>query len=425
MMSQMAPSNRSDGSLRVALDARIPAGRWGGIQQVVEGLAYGLSRLDGGDEYVFLAERGASAWLAPMIGGGSHIVEVPRGYGRTRVRRAYEAVAERAPAAARIARRAASRLTGVSMPIAKSDGFVESIGVDIVHFTTPQAYLTHLPSIYQPHDLLHRHHPEQFDAIHARYREDAYRAFSEAASIVAVMTEWGRADICRVFGLPAGRIAVVPWAPVAGLRRISEPSRDLDLPDRFLLYPAQTWPHKNHIRLIEALAMLRDRGTVVPLVCTGRQTEHMAAIRRRIDALGIGDQVRFLGYVSADDLDAIYRRATALVFPSRFEGWGLPVVEAFAFDLPVASSNATCLPEVAGGGALMFDPESTEDMASAISRIWTDERLRSELRSAGRRRVGELSWERTARIYRALYRQVAGRVLTDEDRALLAPPTLP
>ena len=411
--------------LRVAVDARIPDRRWGGVQQVVEGLAYGLSRLDSGDEYLFLVEGGASEWLASMIGEGCRIVEVPRGYGRTGLRRAYDAVAQRAPAVARMARRAAAPLTGVSMPIAKSDAFIESMGVDVVHFTTPQAYLTDLPSIYQPHDLLHRHHPEQFDAVHARYREGAYRAFSDQASIVAVMTEWGRADICRAFGLPPGRIAVVPWAPVAGLRRITEPSPDLDVPDRFLLYPAQTWPHKNHIRLLEALALLRKQGTIVPLVCTGRQTEHMTAIRRQIETLRIGDQVRFLGYVSAGDLDAIYRRATALVFPSRFEGWGLPVVEAFAFDLPVASSNATCLPEVAGGGALMFDPESTEDMASAIARIWTDDHLRSELRAAGRRRVGELSWERTARIYRALYRHVAGRVLTDEDRALLAPPTLP
>ena len=410
--------------LRVALDARIPEGRWGGVQQVVQGLAHGLGQLDGTDEYVFLVEADGRNWLGPMMGGPCRLIEVPAGFGKTRLRRAYDAMSVRLPMAARTARAVASSFAGVSMPVPSSDGFVESLGADVIHFTTPGAFLTSIPSVYQPHDLLHRHHPEQFGALHARYRDDTYRTFCDRAAIVAVMTEWGRADILSAFGLPTDRIAVVPWAPVAGLARPAQAATELDLPDRFVVYPAQTWPHKNHIRLIEALALLRDRGTVVPLVCTGRQTEHMPSIQRRIDDLGVAGQVRFLGYVPPDILDKIYRVATALVFPSRFEGWGLPVVEAFAYGLPVACSNATVLPEVARDAALFFDPESPDDIASAIAAVWSDEDLRETLRGRGQMRVADLSWEKTARTFRALYRRVVGRGLTGEDRALLAPPTL-
>ena len=162
----------------------------------------------------------------------------------------------------------------------------------------------------------------------------------------------------------------------------------------------------------------------VELVCTGQLTQHFGAVKRRVRELDLEEQVRFLGYVDEAALTALYRTATGLVFPSQFEGWGLPVVEAFAFGLPVAASNATVLPEVAGDAALCFDPSDTRAMADAIARIWTDEELRSSLRARGLARVANLSWDRTARTFRALYRKVAGRGLTAEDHVLLAPPTL-
>ena len=387
-------------------------------------MASGFRTLEGSDQYLFLTYPGGSDWLPAS--GNLRVVEAPSSFGRTKLRRAYDALATSAPVAARLVRAAGNRVAG-ALPIATSDGFVERLGVELIHFTTPQAFLTKLPSVYQPHDLLHRHHPEQFSPVHARYRDKAYRTFCDRAAVVAVMTEFGRTDLVEAFGLPAERIAVVPWAPVIGLGELTmSPTPDVPgLPDRFVLYPAQTWPHKNHLRLVEALAMLRDRGTVIPIVCTGRQTEQMASIQRRIHELAVGDQVRFTGYVSSATLEALYRRATALIFPSRFEGWGLPVVEAFAFNLPVACSNATALPEVAGGAALAFDPDDTSDMASALARIWVDDELRAQLRERGRRRVAELSWSKTARTFRALYRHTLGRGLTDEDRSLLAPPTLP
>jgi glycosyltransferase involved in cell wall biosynthesis len=176
--------------------------------------------------------------------------------------------------------------------------------------------------------------------------------------------------------------------------------------------------------LLAALAALRTRGVDNDLVCSGRLTGHYPAIQRRVRELGLESRVHFVGYVDAADLAELYRRARALVFPSWFEGWGLPVVEAFAFDLPVACADNTCLPEVAGGAAALFDPGKPETMVQAILEVWSDEAARVALVEGGRRRAAELSWSRTARIYRAVYRRVAGRSLSDEDRELLAPPTL-
>jgi glycosyltransferase involved in cell wall biosynthesis len=424
---QAADRSRRDGML-VALDARIPHGQWGGVQRVVEGLAAGLGGMDGPEEFVFLTERGGSEWLGPWLGANSRVVETSPGYGRTSPRRAYDAVTCRLPLVARAARGAASRLGRVALPLPKSNGFVEGLGVDLVHFTTPQAYRTVLPSVYQPHDLLHRHYPEQFSPVHVRYREHAYRTFSERASIVSVMTEFGRQDVLEAWGLPADRVAVVPWAPVAGTHGGSAsgpgtPKLPPGIPDRYIVYPGQTWPHKNHLRLIEALAELRQRGTTIPLVSTGRPTEYMGVIRRRVEELGLGSQVSFVGYLAPAELDAVLAHSTALVFPSLFEGWGLPVVEAFSLGIPVACSNAAALPEVAGGAALLFDPENTDAIAGAVLRLWEDEALREDLRRRGRARAAELSWNKTARTFRSIYRLVAGRTLTDEDRVLLGPPT--
>jgi glycosyltransferase involved in cell wall biosynthesis len=404
--------------VRVAIDARLPAGVWGGVQQVVQGIASGFSALEGDDEFLFLAGPGAEDWLAGRLGGGCRLVSVDAGFGKTRARRAYDRVSTASPRFGLVLQQAQARASSVPA-VPRSDGFVESLGVHLVHFALPQAFLTTVPSIYTPHDLLHLHHPEAMTKLHVAYRDRAYRAFSAQARVVLAMTEWGRTDLVQAFELPPSQVAVVPWAPVTGSGETngSECSLPVDLPKQFLLYPAQTWPHKNHLGLLDALAVLRERGVIVPLVCTGVLNGHFAAVRRRMETLGLGDQVRFLGYVREGELSALYAAATALVFPSRFEGWGLPVVEAFAHGLPVACSDATALPEVAGGAALLF-------RADAIARTWTDAALRADLVQRGRDRVALLGWDRTARILRALYRQVAGRPMTDEDRVLLAPPVL-
>ncbi len=193
--------------------------------------------------------------------------------------------------------------------------------------------------------------------------------------------------------------------------------------ESFLLYPAQTWPHKNHARLLEALASIRDNhGVAIPLVCPGKQTGDYRQLQELIRRLGLEPLTRFPGFVTPLELRGLYELATGLVFPSLFEGWGLPVCEAFDSGLPVASSTATGLPDVVGDAGLLFDPASTDEMADAVRRIWTDEELRRSLAERGRKRSELFSWDHTARLFRAHYRRIGGRSLAEEDRILLAAP---
>jgi glycosyltransferase involved in cell wall biosynthesis len=197
----------------------------------------------------------------------------------------------------------------------------------------------------------------------------------------------------------------------------------LRLPEQFAIYPAKAWPHKNHLRLVAALRLLRDRGVQVPVVMTGNQDGSEIEVLAKARALGVADLLHFVGFVTPRDLVALYRMARMMVFPSLFEGWGLPVVEALAAGLPVACSNATCLPAVTAGAAELFDPTDSAAMADAIGRVWSDEGLRERLTAAGPARAASFSWDHTARIFRACYRLLGNHELTAEDRALLdAPP---
>jgi glycosyltransferase involved in cell wall biosynthesis len=197
------------------------------------------------------------------------------------------------------------------------------------------------------------------------------------------------------------------------------------LPDLYVLYPAQTWPHKNHLGLIDGLHELRARGVKVPLVCTGQTNEFQGRIMQRVREFDMDDQVVWLGFVAAQALPAIYRRATAVVIPTKFEAASGPLWEAFEAGVPAACSNVTSLPEQAGDAALIFDPDRPSEIAGAVARLWTDADLRATLAARGRRRVESLSWERTARIFRAHYRRLAGRTLDDADRDLLRQPAYP
>jgi glycosyltransferase involved in cell wall biosynthesis len=156
------------------------------------------------------------------------------------------------------------------------------------------------------------------------------------------------------------------------------------------------------------------------LVCTGTKNDHWPAIRRQIEQSGLQAHVLFLGYVSPLELRALYRTAQLVVYPSLFEGAGLPVLEALQEGVPVICSDLAPLREYGGDAVLTFDPHSTDSMASSLLRISTDTDLREQLRERGKERARTFTWERTARTYRALYRNVAGVSLSEDDQRLLA-----
>jgi glycosyltransferase involved in cell wall biosynthesis len=414
------------GPLRVCIDARLDHGRPGGVQQEIMGLASGLSRLGGEEEYLFLAYEDAAAWLGSHLGGACRILPVRR------PRPPRQHTGPRA-ALRRFDRRRRwffRELLGKRMPPARipdSDGTVERAGVEVMHFAMQGGFRTTLPTIYAPQDLQHLHLPELFHRDEHAWREGFYRPLCEQARAVTALARWGKEDLVRAFGLPPEKVWVIGLAsilseyPLPSPAALAEVQARLALPEAFAFFPAQTFAHKNHLGLVRALAELRDRrGLTVPLVLSGHRNAYWATIEREIRRLRMGGQVRALGFVTPLELRCLYQLARMVVFPSRFEGFGMPVVEAFHAGVPVASSSATCLPDIAGDAALLFDPEDVPAMADAVARIWTDPGLREELVRRGRRRALGFTWDRMARSYRALYRLVGGRILDDDDRRLLA-----
>lgn len=412
----------------MAIDARLRSGVAGGVESVVRGLASGLSRLeeDSPERYLFLAYDDSREWLKPAMGGpcvflsaGARPLAVgARSRSRSFIKRSLPGLYN--------ALKAAPFLGQMHLPpVPRSDGRIEKAGVEVIHFTSQGAFLTPVPSIYHPHDLQHVHLPQFFSPRQRAIREGAYRAFCDQATTVAVTSSWTRRDVIEHYGLAPEKVKVLPWAPIvteypvpteSDLREARE---RFGLPDRFVFYPAQTWPHKNHLALLEAIYILKtERGVRIPFVGSGFQNEFFRVLDGRTRQLGLAEQVIWAGFVSPLQLQCLYRLATSVVVPTKFEAASGPVWEAFASGAAVACSNVTSLPEQAGDAALIFDPDDPEAIARDIFRLWTDAELRSKLVERGHARVARLSWDRTARLFRTEYRRIAGRPQSREDLEL-------
>ncbi|MBZ5627431.1 MAG: glycosyltransferase family 4 protein [Acidobacteriia bacterium] len=424
----MSPAER-DKPLRVCLEAFASTGTESGNDMSLAGLASGLCRLvDGNEEYIFFAGAEPNPLLQEFMTGPCREFVLPR---RTELPLKWKQAAKQLPGAAAVWRKVRCQVRKHRRKdwLLDSAGQLESTGADIVHFPRQAAYVTELPSIYQPHDLQHLHYPEFFSKEEYECREVRYRAFCQRAKLVVAMTSWGRQDLLRNYGLAEDKVAVVPHAPLLTptptQNELQAAREKLRLPEAFIFYPAQTWRHKNHVGLLRALATLRERdGIRVPLVCSGHRNNGFPQIESEIARLLLGEQVQFVGYVAPVELHCLYRLCRCMVFPSKFEGWGLPLLEAGAAGAPVVCSGVRPISDVVADAALLFDPDRPSDIADALRRVWTDAVLRGELSRRGRQRALLFSWEKTARIYRAHYRKVAGRELREEDHELLSEPPL-
>ncbi len=319
-------------------------------------------------EYTFLLHEDLKDWLIPHAFGPCQIVGIPRSASPP-LKRLLRSVPGLRTLRKKLPRKAAE------VPV--SDGFVENHGFDVVHFPTQIGYLTALPTIYQPWDLQHLHHPEFFSASDILTREKHYRALCGQAKRICVQTQWSKNDLVHQYKIDPEKIAIVPWGRCC--RRTSSAQEAVQatiekfgLPDRFFFYPAATWPHKNHALICRALqAMKSGHGRIVHVYCTGMETPYRKELGSLAQRLGVEDQIHFLGFVTPDELQAIYRTATAMIFPSRFEGFGLPILEAFSARLPVLCARATVLPEVAREAALYLAPILPRSLWRACERCWS------------------------------------------------------
>lgn len=413
-----------DKPLRICLDARLIDGHAGGLQQVIIGLASALGRFqESTEQYYFLVHNDSYEWLTPYLGENSELLLT----GPAITDHWFGIPTPSHPALQRILGDLAALLGRRAVPIPRSDGTIEQNSIDVMHFIVQRrAFLTKVPSLYHPHDLQHVHLPNNFTRWVKVARDVRYRTFCKQASVVPVSSSWVKRDLTTQFGLNPEKIAVIPLAPASAAyptpsqADLLATKKQLELFDQFILYPAQTWPHKNHIALLEALAWLRDTsGLPVPLIASGHKGSFYPTIERRISELGLDGQVRFVGFVTPLELQCLYKLCTAVVVPSTFEAASFPLFEAFFSGAPAACSNVTSLPEQAGDAALLFDPNDIQAIAKAIERLWIDVELRTKLAERGVRRVSAFSWDRVARIFRAHYRRVGGRSLTAEDNELI------
>jgi len=311
------------------------------------------------------------------------------------------------------------------MVAARADRILRSRGVKVVHFPYPLHFETSLPYVYEPWGLPHHHQPECFRPGEVGWMDELFRRGCCSAAMVVTATRWVKRDIVEKYGISPNRIAVIPRLP-----RFDHAERFMDkatamegLPESFALFPSATWVTKNHLRLIRAIARLRDQHDVsLNLVCTGRtNTPEAEHIEKEIALHKLENQVRFLGVVPVERLNTLYKCAKFLVHPSTFEGLGLPLLEAFHNGLPVLASTAACIPEVVGDAALLFDPFSEEDITRALLQAVQDPALLGDLRIKGTQRIeqGFPSPDKIARMFYTVYRHAAKASLDLEQQQLL------
>jgi glycosyltransferase involved in cell wall biosynthesis len=285
-------------------------------------------------------------------------------------------------------------------------------GLDVLHHavTVPIPHFDG-PTVTTIFDVQHLDHPEFFSRAERFHRRWAYEGAARRATLVVTGSEYSKQRLTQSAGVDPARIEVVPLGiDLARFRPQAEDDdarllEDLGLPPRFLVYPANLWPHKNHGRLVEALAGAGD--TEIGLVLTGQDYGRLDRLMERAQSAGVAHRVRHLGYVSHETLPALYRRAVAMVFPSLYEGFGSPPLEAMACGCIVAASSSGSLGEICGRAALSFDPESVDDISRAIDRVVSDAALRATLRDAGLQRAAQFNWAHSASRYRDIYVRAA------------------
>jgi len=275
-------------------------------------------------------------------------------------------------------------------------------------FTRPYFQHPDIPLVSLVHDLQHRYYPQFFSEEERRGRDQTYELVARRATLVACVSDYVRQTVLDYTKLPPAKVRTVftrlpeRLSPPEG-ERIGQALSRLGLTRQsYLIFPANFWPHKNHAVLLAALGLhvAANPDSDLKLVLTGADTGAASELRRAAEAMGLGGRVLFTGYVSDEELAALTAGALALIFPSLFEGYGMPVAEAMAMGVPVLCSNVTSLPEVGGDAVLLFDPRKPGDVAAAMTRIVTEPGLAAELAAKGRERAASFGGsQRMAREY--------------------------
>ena len=369
---------------KVAIDAR----KWRdyGIGTYVRNLVRHLARLDHETTYFLFCDRTDAMTLRDLAANFVPVIDESPGYGF---------------------------MEHVSIPLK-----LKRLGVELLHsphYVVP--FFCPTKSVVTIHDCIHLLFPQYLPnsgALH--YARFMMGRAIRRSSVVLTVSEASRADILRFYPeAQAERVQVVPNAIDPYL--LEEPSEEeiervrerYQIRGRFVLYAGNIKPHKNLDRLIAAYSLLKKRGhDDVKLLIIGDEVNRYGSFRRAVESAGIRQDVRFFGFVPDSTLAVLYRLASVFAFPSLYEGFGLPPLEAMACGAPVVTSRLSSLPEVVGDAAVLVDPYDVEDIALGMARVLEDDVLRADLVARGRVRARSFSWERSVKAIHETYLKVLG-----------------
>ncbi len=294
-------------------------------------------------------------------------------------------------------------------------GVAHRYGVDLVlspigYFYPDVACLKNVIFIL---DLQHEYFPQFFTHADLEERRRVFgNAIKKSKHLIAI-SEYTRQCVLEKYNINPATITTVYGAADSFFQpdnsRQVKTERVLEKyglnGKNYLFFPGNTWPHKNHITAVEALKILRDdHHSELELVCTGSPKSNQSELTEQIAAAGLSSKVHFLGYCPLEDMPGLYKGAQAMIFPSFFEGFGIPLLEAMWCGCPVVCSNVTSIPEIAGDAALYADPNSPEDFAQAVQRLLRDSGLYADLVRKGKARAAQFTWQKfTAEVIQILY----------------------
>lgn len=287
----------------------------------------------------------------------------------------------------------------------------------LLHVTYVAPPIAPCPIVVTIHDVSFRRFPEYFSWRDRLVLNLLIGPSIRHAARVITISEFSRGEIARLYRVAPERIEVTPLAASAAFK----PSLDEEgvqvrtryaLPTRYVLAVGNIQPRKNLPRLVAAFAAIAAEYPDCQLVVIGQSTWHGSQVEATVRNHGLEGRVRFTGYLPDDDLVALYRGATVFCYPSLYEGFGLPPLEAMACGTPTITSNTSSLPEVVGDAAATVDPRSTDEIAAALHRVIQNDALRAELRRRGLARAAGFSWEQTARRTKEVYDRVLATTAT-------------
>ncbi len=293
---------------------------------------------------------------------------------------------------------------------------IDSRKLDVVHFPCSIMYPMGVktPTVLSPHDIQQEHFPQFFTPKELEYRRRTYKPSCEQATAIVVASQFIKDDLIQHYSLNPAKIHVVTLAadpsyaqPVTEewVRKVKEKYR---LPTRFIFYPAMIWPHKNHVRLIKAISLIKKNSQCdIPLILTGSKYGGYNDLIKIIDQEKLESQVLFLEEVTRSELAVIYKISDFVVVPTLFEASSFVIMEAFAARTPVIASNIPPVTELVNNSALIFDPYHVEDIADKILQIWNNEELRNNLRHKAKEMSQKISWGLTAQKTNRVYEWAA------------------